>query len=61
MEASVSDGVRRGNNVLRVTVREPGGKARTATVRFAVTTSRCSPAGSRRGEPAKRGPPTAGG
>jgi hypothetical protein len=39
MEASISEGIRRGNNVLRVTVREPGGKTRRATVRFAVRTS----------------------
>lgn len=39
MSASVSDGLRRGRNVLRVTTRRRGGTSRTATVRFTVRTA----------------------
>lgn len=40
MTASVSDGLRRGPNVLRVTTRRRDGAKRTATVRFTVRTRR---------------------
>lgn len=39
MRASISHGLRRGRNVLRVTTRLPGGRRRTARVRFTVRTS----------------------